>query len=152
MTQENKNPFDLVDKENQETITSKVNEKSWQFFENLIKKLAKMLWMPDPKTWAKNANTSTDDSTKENATNKDTTLEQDVSPQDTEKKQEKFSFDNIMSGVSDVLGKIGETVKEKTWINLTSPLKKNDENLDNKPEKDGEQSIKEDETTTEKAA
>lgn len=131
MTEENKNPFDLVDKADEKTLTAKVNEKSWQFFENLIQKIAKLLWMPDPKTWAKFLDTNTDNPAQGKSATENKTLEQDISNQSDEKKEEKFSFDNIMSGVSDVLGKIGKKVEEKTWIDLNNPLKKKDETINN---------------------
>ncbi|MBO4516229.1 hypothetical protein J5751_02080 [bacterium] len=66
-------------------------------------------------------------------TNTNTTLEQDVTAQESQKEQEeekkKFSFDSIMSGVSGVLDKIEKKVEETTGIDLDAPLKKREENL-----------------------
>lgn len=132
MTEENKNPFDLVDKENKiANISKEVSDKWWKFLENLVRKIAKMLWLPDPKAWLKDWNETTKEETKEkkgNATDtQSTTLEQDISS----KEGTKMSFDNIMSSVTWVLKDIGEKVSEKTWIDFNNPLKKKDETVNN---------------------
>ena len=157
MSEENKNPYDLVDNVNQNTSPvvkqdtnsidqsqdmSNNKEESGQFFKKIIKGIAKMAWLPDPETW-KPLKESAEWQTKpevdsKDSTNADTTLEQDIVAQEWEKPQEqqveekkKFSFENVMSGVTWVLDKIEKKVEEKTWIDLDAPLKKREETLAN---------------------
>lgn len=157
MTEENKevlnqnvvqnwNPYDLVDNANQvqsENSSTLEKKESGQFFKKIIKSVAKMAWLPDPETGkpsneqSQNVwnNTEQNNTTNEtaNMTNTNTTLEQDVTAQESQKEQEeekkKFSFDSIMSGVSGVLDKIEKKVEETTGIDLDAPLKKREENL-----------------------
>lgn len=157
MTEENKevlnqnvvqnwNPYDLVDNASQvqsENSSTLEKKESGQFFKKIIKSVAKMAWLPDPETGkpsneqSQNVwnNTEQNNTTNEtaNMTNTNTTLEQDVTAQESQKEQEeekkKFSFDSIMSGVSGVLDKIEKKVEETTGIDLDAPLKKREENL-----------------------
>ena len=157
MTEENKevlnqnvvqnwNPYDLVDNASQvqsENSSTLEKKESGQFFKKIIKSVAKMAWLPDPETGkpsneqSQNVwnNTEQNNTTNEtaNMANTNTTLEQDVTAQESQKEQEeekkKFSFDSIMSGVSGVLDKIEKKVEETTGIDLDAPLKKREENL-----------------------
>lgn len=135
MTKENKNPFDLIDEVSNKTSIDNKNEwKSENFFSNLIKKITKLLWL----WWKKDKEANTNNTNPTNETN--TTLEEDVTTKekkaeenkkDQEDEKKNFSFDNIMSGVSDVLEKIEKKVEEKTWIDLDAPLKKREEKTSN---------------------
>ena len=142
MAEENKNPFDLVDK-NTEAENTALKQESGIFVKKLIKGIAKIAGLPDPETWAsaktseKSAETATPGTNKlVNETN--TTLEQDVEKQEEQKKQEdekkKFNFENVMSWVTWVLDKIEKKVEEKTGLDLDAPLKKREEKLQKEAE------------------
>ena len=135
---QNGNPYDLVDNTNQNDQSGNSRnsdaQESGKFFKKIIKAIAKMAWLPDPETWEPaKANTPTN-----TAETKDTTLEQDVVAQEEQKKQEeekkKFSFENVMSGVTWVLDKIEKKVEDKTWLDFDAPLKKREERLKNEQE------------------
>lgn len=134
MSDENKNPYDLVDKENIENkenknsqnfenIKNNFQEKTTNFLENIVRKIAKKAWLPDPKTGKPITDTETNETTKNNTWN--TTLEQDIITQEKQEQEEKknLNFENIMSGVWDVINKIGKKIWEKTWINLNAQEK-----------------------------
>lgn len=140
----NWNPYDLVDHPNNpnQNNENNINMDTWKkepgkFLRKLIKTIAKMAWLPDPETGkpAKDSSVveSTNKSTNETSLNSDTTLEQDVIAQEEqetkEEEKKKFSFENVMSGVTWVLDKIEKKVEEKTWIDLDAPLKKREEKL-----------------------
>ena len=135
MPEENKNPYDLVDKNNQEKNDNNSQKESWVFVKKLIKGIAKIAWLPDPETWEpakSNAPISTTTETQ------NTTLEQDVIAQEEQKEQEeekkKFSFDSVMSWVSGVMDKIEKKISEKTWVDFDAPLKKREEKLQKESE------------------
>ncbi len=138
MPEENKNPYDLVDKSDQEKNNNNPQKESWVFLKKLIKGIAKLAWLPDPETW-KSAKDSLGSNTSNtvNESNTNTTLEQDVATQEEQKKQEekkKFNFDSIMAWVSWVMDKIEKKVEEKTGIDFDAPLKKREENLNKENE------------------
>ena len=143
MPEENKNPYDLVDKNNQEKNDNNSQKESWVFVKKLIKGIAKIAWLPDPETWepaktTKNTTETNTPDTNKPTTEADTTLEQDIAKQENEKKQEeekkKFSFDSVMSWVSGVMDKIEKKISEKTWVDFDAPLKKREEKLQKESE------------------
>jgi len=140
MSDENKNPYDLVDNENQKPkeTTYSISEKASNFLEDFVRKIAKKAWLPDPKTWEPaNTDTAVANNTANNA-NRNTTLEQDIATQEWDKKQEekKFNFENVMSWVSWVLNKIWEKVEEKVKsIDIDNIIKENNDNTTNYTEK-----------------
>jgi len=141
MSDENKNPYDLIDKENTEkkenkdsqnfeNIKNNFQEKATNFLENIIRKIAKKAWLPDPKT----GKPITDTKANETPNNIwSTTLEQDIVTQEQEEKKN-LNFENIMSGVWDVINKIGQKIWEKTWINLNPQEKQEQKQESNETE------------------
>ena len=125
-TIQNWNPYNLIDNNQKGSNTNSESKPTEQFLTKIVKKIAKMAWLPDPETWKPFTEW---DNTKA-PVNTETTLEQDVVAKEEkaqEEEKKKLNFDNIMSWVTWVLDKIGKKVSEKTWIDLSNPLKKKEE-------------------------
>lgn len=116
--------------------TSANNAPKKDLFEEIIRKaakfFAKIMWQPDPETWAPANSTATDTSNTQQPT---TNTENQWNTENTT--PQKIDFNSVMSGVTGFMDKVWQSkivwnvtwfldkvwdkIEEKTWINLDSP-------------------------------